>query len=289
MTSTSLLDTIARAAMHGFVVFHTRDLAQVTEAELVVDDLGAAFDGYTIVALADFHHHPARLDLGWLRHVVDATNAASPDLVALLGDYGASFKRTPVMSHRWYRAGLAAMAPDLGRLRARDGVVAVLGNHDYYAGAALVREWLASIGAVPLVNRARHLTRSGSTLRVAGMDDVSEGDADPLVGCEPAERVPTVVLCHNPDGILHLDPSIRVDGMLAGHTHGGQVVLPGYGAPITMSRACGRRSANGWVANRRAPLYVSRGIGEQLPLPIRFGCRPEVVILRLRRARQQPA
>jgi uncharacterized protein len=289
MTPASLLDMIARAAMRGFAAFHTRDLAQVTVTELIVDELGAAFDGYTIAALADFHHHPSRLDLRWLRHVVDATNAASPDLVALLGDYGSSFKRTPVMSQRWYRAALAAMAPDLERLRARDGVVAVLGNHDYYAGPALVREWLESIGAELLVNRARHLTRSGSTLRIAGMDDVSEGDVDPLVGCEPAERVPTVVVSHNPDGILHLDPRIRVDAMLAGHTHGGQMILPGYGAPITMARVCGRRSANGWVANPRTPLYVSRGIGEQLPLPIRFGCRPEVVILRLRRACQQPA
>jgi len=120
MTPASLLDTIACAAMHGFAVFHTRDLAQVTVTELIVDDLGAAFDGYTIAALADFHHHP-RLDLRWLRHVVDATNAASPDLVALLGDYGSSFKRTPAMSQRWYRAALAAMAPDFGRLRAVAG------------------------------------------------------------------------------------------------------------------------------------------------------------------------
>jgi predicted MPP superfamily phosphohydrolase len=289
MTPASLLDTIACAAMHSFGVFHTRDLARVTETELIVEDLGAGFDGYTIAALADFHHHPSRLDLRWLRHVVDATNSASPDLVALLGDYGASFKRTPVMSQRWYRAALAAMTPDLGRLRARDGVVAVLGNHDYYASAALVREWLESIGAALLINRARYLLRSGSTLCIAGMDDLSEGNADPLVGCDPAERAPTVVLSHHPDGILHLDPRIRVDAMLAGHTHGGQMVLPGYGAPITMSRACGRQSANGWVANGRAPLYVSRGIGEQLPLPLRFRCPPEVVVLRLRRARQQPA
>jgi len=110
-----------------------------------------------------------------------------------------------------------------------------------------------------------------------------------LVGCDPAERVPTVVLSHDPDGILRLDPWIRVDGMLAGHTHGGQMVLPGFGAPITMSRACNRLSASGWVTNPRAPLYVSRGIGEQLPLPIRFRCPPEVVVLRLRRACQHPA
>src|SRR3982751_1259200 len=109
MTAASLLDAIARAVMRGFGPFRSRDLAQVTVTELVLDDLGAEFDGYTIAALSDFHHHPSRRDLRWLRHVVDATNAASPDLVALLGDYGASFKRTPVMSQRWYREALDAM------------------------------------------------------------------------------------------------------------------------------------------------------------------------------------
>ena len=91
-----------------------------------------------------------------------------------------------------------------------------------------------------------------------------------------------MALSHEPDGIRHLDPRLRVDVMLAGHTHGGQIVLPGYGAPLTMSRTCGRRSANGWVTNPRAPLYVTRGLGEQLPLPVRINCPPEIVVLRLR-------
>jgi uncharacterized protein len=289
MTSTPLLDRVARAAMRWFAPFRSRDLTRVTAVELSVDDLGADFEGYTIAVLADLHHHPSRADLGWLRHVVDETNAASPDLIALLGDYGASFKRAPVMSRQWYREALAAMTPELARLRARDGIVAVLGNHDYYAGATLVHEWLPNVGAELLVNRARRIVRSSHMLRIAGMDDVSEGTADPSVGCELTERVPTVVLSHDPDGILRLDPALRVDVMLAGHTHGGQIVVPGYGAPLTMARACGRRSASGWVANPRAPLYVSRGLGEQLPLPVRVNCPPEVVVLRLRCRRQQPA
>src|SRR4051812_13974429 len=183
MTPASRLDAIARTVMHGFAPFRARHLAEVTVTGLVIDDLGSEFDGYTIAALADFHHHPSRLDLRWLRHVVDATNAASPDLITLLGDYGSSFKRAPMTSQRWYREALATMIPDLRRLRARDGVVAVLGNHDYYASAALVRDWLAAIGVDLLVNRARRFVRSNSVLRIAGMDDVSEGKVDPLVGC----------------------------------------------------------------------------------------------------------
>ena len=275
--------------MNWFAPLRSRHMAQVTVVELVVDDLGADFEGYTIVALADFHHHPSRLDLRWLRHVVDVTNATSPDLIALLGDYGSSFKHAPAMSQRWYREALAAMTPELTRLRARDGIVAVLGNHDYYASATLVREWLQGVGAELLVNRARRVVRSSRVLRIAGMDDVSQGSTDPSVGCDLTERVPTVVLSHEPDGVLYLDPALRVDVTLAGHTHGGQIVVPGYGAPMTMARTCGRRSASGWVANSRAPLYVSRGIGEQLPVPVRINCPPEVVVLRLRCRRQHPA
>jgi len=256
--------------------------------EVVIADLGREFDGYTIVALADFHHAPTD-DLDVVRRAVDVANAASPDLIALLGDYGCSLKRTPARSRRWYREALAAMAPEFRRLRARDGVVAVLGNHDYYAGASEVRDWLRRVGAEVLVNRSRRIVRSARVLRVAGMDDLAEGNVDPTAGCESAECVPTVVLSHNPDGVTQLAPTLRVDLMLAGHTHGGQIVFPGYGAPITMARVCGPRSASGWISTAPVPLYVTRGLGAQLPLPVRINCPPEILVVRLRSGPQQPA
>ena len=267
----------------------SRQLADVTRAEVCIQDLGMEFDGYTIVALADFHHRPSMGDLRWLRHAVDIANGVMPDVVVLLGDYGSSFKRVPLLSQGWYRDSMTAMTPELCRLRARDGIIGLLGNHDYCAGAGPVCAWLTSIGAEVLVNRPLHVSRSGSLLRIAGQDDAREGDAHPCAGCELTERTPTVALSHNPDGLLGLDPRLRVDVMLAGHTHGGQIVIPGYGAPITMARMCGRHSASGWIPNPRAPLYVTRGLGEQLPLPIRINCKPEIVVLRLRSAGQQPA
>lgn len=270
------------------VLVPRRGVAQVERTALVVSDLGRAFDGYTIAVLSDFHHAP-RGEVEWLRRVVDAANDTSPDLVALLGDYGTSFKRSRARSRRWYREAMAAMTPELVRLRARDAIVAVLGNHDYYAGAPMVREWLERVGADPLVNRARRFLRSGSVLRVAGIDDVAEGNVDPSAGCDVTDRVPTLVLSHNPDGVLHLDARLRVDAMLAGHTHGGQIVIPGYGAPFTMARVCGRRSAHGWVVNPRTPLYVTRGLGAQLPLPIRINCPAEILVLQLRCGPQHPA
>ena len=204
-TPKPVLGNIVATAMYRLAPFRSRPLAEVTTMELAIRDLGPDLDGYTIVALSDFHHHPALVDLGWLRHAVDIANASSPDLIALLGDYGSSFKRAPLLSRHWYREALAAMAPDLRRLKARDGTVGVLGNHDYYADAALVSQWLHGIGADLLVNRTRRVVRAESVLRIAGMDDVSEGSSDRLIGCDPAERTPTIVLSHDPDGILQID------------------------------------------------------------------------------------
>jgi hypothetical protein len=271
------------------VIAPRRRRAVVTEFERTIPDLGSALDGYTIVVLADLHHRHPFGDVAWLRHAVDVANAAAPDIVALLGDYASSFKQAAVTSRRWYAEALPAMTAELRRLQSRDGIVAVLGNHDYYAGADPVREWLGTIGARLLVNTATCVTRSGSVLRIAGLDDFSEGHVDPLVGCDLTNQGPTLLLSHQPDGIRRVDPRLRVDALLAGHTHGGQIVLPWIGAPVTMSQTCGRRSAHGWVPNPRAPLLVTRGLGEQLPLPIRVGSPPEVLVLRLRSPRQQPA
>ena len=259
----------------------------VSTLDFSIDDLGPQFDGYTFVVLADLHHAPTR-KVQWLREVVDLANAAAPDVIALLGDYATSFRRTPSMSRVWYRTALSAMASVCEGLRARDGVVAVLGNHDYYADAEYVQGWLRGIGADVLVNQARLIRRGDSLLRIAGMDDVNVGELDARAGCGVGVEVPTVVLTHHPDGILHLAPDLRVDVVLAGHTHGGQVVIPGIGAPLTMSRVCGRRTASGWVPNDRAALYVSRGVGAQLPLPIRLNCPAEILVFRLRAGRQHP-
>lgn len=253
---------------------------EVTFRDAVIGDLGSELDGYTIVVLSDFHHAPTG-DTRWLHDVIDVVNAMSPDLIAFLGDYATSFKHMPFTSRTWYRTALSAMTSVFRRLRARDGLVAVLGNHDYYAGADAVRDWLRGIGADVLVNRPRLVRRGGSVLRVAGMDDIVEGELDARVGCEPSIEVPTIVLSHNPDGVMHLTPDVRVDVMLAGHTHGGQVVIPWYGAPLRMSRVCGRHTASGLVPHDRATLYVTRGLGAQLPLPVRFNCPPEIVVLRL--------
>jgi predicted MPP superfamily phosphohydrolase len=262
-----------------------RKYASVSTIELPIRDLPPAFDGYTIVVLADLHQ-PPDAPVDWLRHAVRVTNALNPDLIALLGDYGYSFESLPGYSRRWYSSALGAMADSLRQLRAKDGVIALLGNHDYDAGATLVVEWLRDVGADVLVNRSRCVSRNGNSVRVFGLDDLKSGMPQVPVDFDSTDRVPTLVLSHNPDGVFLFGHHPRVDVVIAGHTHGGQIVLPWYGAPTTMARVCTRRVASGWVPNEIAPLYVTRGLGEQLPLPLRVNCPPEILVVRLRSGQQ---
>ncbi|HJU88705.1 MAG TPA: metallophosphoesterase [Gemmatimonadaceae bacterium] len=214
---------------------------------------------------------------------VRAAAADDPDLVVHLGDYGYSYKRSRSASRRGYRRSMARLTPLLRTLRARDGVVALLGNHDYYYDAGGVRDWLESLGMHVLVNAPYVLQRGSARVVLLGIDDAGEGCIDvgrALLGApDDATRI---LLSHNPDGVYTIEPGHRISGVIAGHTHGGQIVLPWYGAIATFCRICGRRTATGWVPNDHAPLYVTKGVGGMIP--VRLNCTPEVLLVRLRRA-----
>jgi uncharacterized protein len=139
---------------------------------------------------------------------------------------------------------------------------------------------LRGCGVLPLVNENIHLTGPDLDVWVAGVDDYSEGKPDvaraldgiPEDGC-------VILLAHNPDGWLD-QAADCVALTLAGHTHGGQVALPGVFALHTQGTHLSRRKAAGWFQRGRARLFVSRGVGESVPL--RLGAPPEAVLIRLR-------
>jgi predicted MPP superfamily phosphohydrolase len=253
---------------------------RLTRVTAPIAGLPESLHGYRIAVLADLHHWPwvAR---GHQWRAVRLANDTTPDLVVLLGDFSVSFERRWRGVSAWlYERALAQLAPPLRTLAARDGVLAVLGNHDYYAGIERTIAWLPTIGARLLRNTGTVVRRGDARLVVGGVDDWFEGTVDPWGGCRDLpDDAPTVVLSHVPDGVLELDPARRVDLVLSGHTHGGQFVLPGWGAPVTFSAVATRRHPGGWVPNPRAPLYVSNGVGVQLPG--RLFATPEVVLVEL--------
>ena len=289
MTTFLLGAAIVMAFVAAFVAVHAVFIAprqlSVSEHEVAIPDLGAAFEGYTIAVFTDIHQPPTR-GTGQLRRAIDVASAAGPDLVALVGDYAASFSRSRAISHRFYRSGMASSGPLLAAIRARDGVVAVLGNHDYYHDGPDVARWLRGLGLTVLMSESIEIERDGDRLVIGGTDDYEEGTVEAEAGCAGRPDAPTIVLAHNPDTLLAFTSGRRIDLVLSGHTHGGQIVIPLYGAPMTLSEVCTRRHPAGWVPNARAPLLVSRGLGGDIPL--RFNCSPELLIVRLVRGDRPP-
>jgi len=230
----------------------------------------AALEGLTaplrIAWLTDLHHGQY-VRTASVRAWVDAALAAAPDLVLLGGDL--------VDQHPGNDADEALVA-ELARLRAPLGVLAVWGNHDRARFRPIDRFGTALQGAgiELLVNRGVSVR---DDLHVAGLDDFRTGrpDLGATLGARPAAGA-TVLLSHNPDVL----PEVPLDvGLtLAGHTHGGQVVLPGVGALHTSSRY-GDRFLAGWVEGP-ARGYVSRGLGVT-SLPFRLNCPAELTLLDL--------
>jgi uncharacterized protein len=238
------------------------------EVAVPITGLSPEFAGYRIALVTDLHHGPV-VPRWWLERAADRVVALAPDLIALGGDF---------VSHA--RTDLDGLEPVLARFRARDGVVAVLGNHDHWVGPELVAGLVARAGAEVLLNRHRLVRRGASGLAIAGVDDLTHGAVrfDDALGGVPG-GTPVVLLSHNPDLVEYLPRGARVDLMLAGHTHNGQIHWPLIG-PLSVPSQFGGRYLHGLHRVDGTWLYVSAGVGSAA-IPIRWGNPPEVPVLRL--------
>jgi predicted MPP superfamily phosphohydrolase len=239
----------------------------VLRATVRVPNLPAPFVGTTVALISDVHHGPY-VPRVYIRHAVALTNALRPDIVALCGDY-------VFRGRRYIAPGIA----ELGKLRARLGRFAVLGNHDHYHGVSETRDALARAGITEVDNSGVWLERGGARLRVCGVDDFWHGvqDLDAALG-SATERDAVVLLSHNPDYVEEIADR-RVGLVLSGHTHGGQVVVPCLGAPRVPSMY-GQKYLQGLVQGPACQVFVTRGLGTVAP-PVRFHCPPEVALITL--------
>jgi len=256
---------------------------KLTKVEIALARLPAALDGFTIAQLSDFHYDPF-FSVIPLRAAIEIVNQAHPDLVVLTGDF--------------VTVGMFAKIPDpkaareaepcaqlLGGLRSRLGSLAVLGNHDLGADPNLVTDALQSQGIRVLRNRPRVIEQGGARLWFCGLDSL---DGTPridlgLSGIPSGE--PVIVLVHEPD---FADESCRhpVDLQLSGHSHGGQIWIPGIGAPWLPRFA--RKYPRGQYRVGAMPLYTNIGIGT-INVPVRWNCTPEVTLVTLRASRANGA
>jgi predicted MPP superfamily phosphohydrolase len=240
----------------------------VERLSLAFPDLPPALNGLRLVHLTDLHCSVA-VSPGEIERAVAQANALAPDLVLLTGDYVTIGSQYAALC----AAALSALQAPLGRY-------AVLGNHDHWAGAEKVVGPMREAGVRVLRNEALPVSRGGE-LWLAGIDSAFEGRHDirgALQGVPPAAF--KVVLLHEPD---LADEVARhpVQLQLSGHSHGGQVRLPGFGAPILPR--LGRKYPMGLRQVGGLKLYTNRGVG-RLPPAIRLNCPPEVALITLRRA-----
>jgi len=200
--------------------------------------------------------------------IVDEINAARPDVILLPGDFLAGSGDDEAFS-------IEDMAAVLGRLKAPQGVYAVLGNHDWWHGGERTAKAFSAQGIRVLENAAVRLP--GHDIWVVGIGDHSTGHSEPdraLAGVPKGAA--TLVMMHDPFSFATMP---RTQGLVvASHTHGGQVSVPGYGA-LVVPGAAPREWAYGWVAHKGRRMYVTSGLGVSI-LPVRFNMRPEWVMFR---------
>jgi len=230
-------------------------------------------DGLKVAVLSDLHVGSPHRSLANLKQIVAATNAERPDLIVLLGDLVIQ----GVAGGRFVEP--EPIAKELRGLKARLGVVAVLGNHDWWYNGEQVRRALESNGIRVLENQSIQRTDRGKAFWICGLADLwTRGNRLSETLSEIHDADPVIVLSHNPD--IFPEIPVRVSLTLAGHTHGGQVNFPILGRPVVPSDF-GQRFAYGLIEEGGRKLFVTGGIGTSI-LPVRFRVPPEIVLLVLK-------
>lgn len=229
--------------------------------------LAPALEGLKIIQMSDFHLHPFT-QIDEVQVAVALANSLRPDLVVLTGDY--------VLEQA---ESIFYLAPVLAQLETRYGIYAILGNHDLWTDADTVRAGLEKAGIPVLVNRGFALSVGEERLYLAGLDDGWSGRPDLCAALDALpDNMPCILLVHEPDLADIYAEDGRVSLQLSGHSHGGQVRLPGIGALVLPRFA--RKYDQGLYRVRDMWVYTTRGIGIISP-PVRFLCRPEITVLTL--------
>ena len=243
--------------------------------EITLDDWPTSQDSLSIAVIADLHVGAPYMPLERVKTIVQNVNNIKPDLILLAGDYsinhviGGTFIESEPIAH------------ELRKFKAKLGVFAVLGNHDWPLDSTKVKQPFEQVGIPVLDDEAIEIKSENYRFWLVGISDYWEGRHD--VG-KAFRGVPkdasVIVLTHNPDVFPELPRPVSIG--LAGHTHGGQVRLPFIGSPVVPS-FYGQRYIAGHIIENGKHFFVSPGIGTSI-IPVRFRMPPEIPIITLRSA-----
>jgi len=243
---------------------------EITQVHIALSRLPSSLEGLRVAHLSDFHLG-RWVSREYLRAGLEKANALNPDIVLLTGDYASASKRVPWVGE--------VFAP----LKAPLGVWGVLGNHDHDNGPEGIAWQLMNVDIRILRNEAHPFPGAKEGFWLIGVDDpISQADRlEDAIRAVP-ESDGKLLLAHAPD-IAFQAALLGVDLMLSGHTHGGQVVLPGIGSPAAILSDRHRSPFRSGLYRLGAmQVYVTRGIGVT-GIPFRIACRPEISLLILHR------
>jgi len=242
---------------------------EITTPSIMLPSLPDGFNGYRIAQISDFHLG-TWLDAQAMFDIVDLVNQQEPDLIAITGDF-ISFDLPKF---------LPDLVETLSNLKSKDGVIAILGNHDHYTDAASIREVLRRCQIFELKNQVYSIQRGSSKLFFAGIDDYMTGHSDlqKTISNIPQGENTVILLAHEPDFADISAASGRFAMQISGHTHGGQICLPIVGN-LYLPRY-GRKYPSGKYLVEDMVLYTNRGLGTSW-LKFRINCPPEITVFHL--------
>ena len=257
----------------GFQTFMTQtrgptkfkpELFDLVNVNVKINDLPFTFHNYRIINLTDIHLGQW-ISPEYLNGVTDYVNSLNPDMITLTGDYVSYI--------------LEGYEDDLldsfKKLKAKDGKFAVLGNHDHWAGADEIREILKQSDIVDLSNDVYTLEKKGEKLNISGVDSLTVGadDFDKVLEKLPNDGT-SILLVHEPDFAEISSKTNRFDLQMSGHSHGGQLVIPGVKTtPFRCSYSI--KYPVGAYKVKNMIQYTSKGLGTN-SFWLRINCKPEI-------------
>lgn len=245
---------------------------QIEKISIEIENLPEEFEGTKIVHLTDFHSK----NFGEReKRVLEILKNLNPDFVFITGDLiDHSTKDLNSCQEFWQELGNQHQGKVFG----------VLGNHEHWLGSpdvVAIKKLLEKSGISILNNENRKIFQDNNYIYLLGVDDPdSEKDDLSKAIIDTEENIPKILLAHSPDIIDNLRKE-KVDLILTGHTHGGQVIIP-FIKPFWIPTKNRGKYASGLFEVNDTLLYVNRGIGTAA-LPIRFNCPPEITVIELER------
>ncbi|HAR62618.1 MAG TPA: metallophosphoesterase [Candidatus Margulisbacteria bacterium] len=267
MKKTILTLVILVFLLSGLMAFVEQHQIRINRIIIKDASIPQQFNNKKIAFISDIHCGPY-FSIKRVRNLVEMINKLHPDIILLGGDYVYRNK-----------ANIYLCAKELKELKAPLGVIAVLGNHDYGQGPISIKNVLTEAGILIMDNTGKWINVDNSRIKIGGLADFwcSSPNITNILQ-ETSEKDFVMVLSHNPDFSERITCN-RVDLVLSGHTHGGQITCFGLWAPFTSSQY-GQKYRSGVVQTPHTKVVITNGIGTT-GMPLRFFAPPSIELLTL--------